>query len=114
MSLVAVGPVAGLGEIGKILGEIVSAELDDSYDVILAGGHEAVDLVAGIGEDITFVKGVGAVAVLQSDLAFQDQHKLSILMIVDGILLDVCDGNIYREIVLICYLFKKHLFGPFS
>ena len=114
MSLVAVGPVAGLGEIRKILGEIVSAQLDDSYDVILTGGHEAVDLVAGIGEDITFVKGVGAVAVLKQYLAFKYQHEFSILMIVDGILLDVCDGNIYREIILISDLFKKHLFGPFS
>ena len=114
MSLVAVGPVAGLGEIGKILGEIVSAQLDDSYDVIFAVGHEAVYLVAGVGEDIALVKGIGAVAVLKQYLAFKYQHEFSILMIVDGILLDVCDGNIYREIVLICYLFKKHLFGPFS
>ena len=63
MSLVAVGPVAGLGEIGKILGEIVSAELDDSYDVILAGGHEAVDLVAGIGEDITLFESICTVTI---------------------------------------------------
>ena len=113
MSLVAVGPVAGLGQIGKILRKIVGAKLDYGHDVVLPGGHEAVYLVAGVGEDIALVKGISAVAVLKQYLAFQYQHEFSILMIVDGIFLDVCDGNIYREIVLICYLFKKHLFGPY-
>ena len=109
---IAVRSVAGLGEVREVLRKIVGAELDDSNYVILTCGHEAVHFVAGIGEDVALVKGIGAVAVLKQYLAFKNQHKLSILMVVDRILPDVGNGYIDGKIILICYLFKKHLFAP--
>ena len=52
------------------------------------------------------MEGVCTVSVLEQYLALKYQNKLSILMIMDGILFDIGYCNIDRKIILICDLFK--------
>ena len=93
MTLVGIGPVTCLGQVGEILRKIVGAELYYSNYVILACGHEAVHFVAGIGKDISFVKRICTISVLEGDLAFKNHDELSILMVMYRILPDVCYRN---------------------
>jgi hypothetical protein len=83
--------------------------MDHSYHVVFACGCKAVDLVTGIGEYIPLMKGICTVAVLESDLAFEHQNELRILVIVDRIFLYIRDRDVDGKIILIGYFFKKHM-----
>ncbi len=63
-------------------------------------------LMAGIGKNISLAEGIAAIAVFQAYAALEDKDKFDVLMVVDGIFLNIRDSNMDWKVVLICNFFK--------